>query len=270
MRDWIKINLVNFQCIFSFVDLTLIETIFKKCNIYMNNLMINDFSQQKITSFCNHKINVCLICVFFLIASQFASKVWNHIECSNCNKHLNYDDVKLFTNHNIFEKLINFDLIMIFQIDHNYKYDDLYHKKSVFSEHFQACWGSNCKFRQQRFFDQNNYMICNDYKTCCVIIEIQCAKVKALKKTKKTVTTKYLNKNSKLCPKCNVRGVKKWRCDYMICMRYYVLFVKKCEHIDNKKTSVVNTNTAESVLPAIKKSNNKTIICTKQFANIAL
>ena len=207
---------------------------------------------------------------FFLIASQFASKVWNHIGYFNCNERLNYDDVKLFANHNIFEKLINFDFTVIFQIDHNYKYDGLYYKKFLFSEHFQACRGSNCKSRQQCFFNRDNYMICNDCKAYCAVIEAQCAEAKALKKAEKVVTTEYLDKNSKLCPKCNARDAKKSECDHMTYMRCYVLFAKKCEHTDNKKTSVVNTNTAGPVSPAIKKSSSKTITCTKQFANIAL
>ena len=63
LRDRIKTDLANFQCTFPSVDLTLIETTFKKCSVCMNSLAINDFPQRKITSFCSHEVNVCLTCV---------------------------------------------------------------------------------------------------------------------------------------------------------------------------------------------------------------
>lgn len=59
---------------------------------------------RRITRACNHNPLICSDCLTQSITSQSESKVWNHIDCPNCNARLDYEDIQAFATNATFQR----------------------------------------------------------------------------------------------------------------------------------------------------------------------
>lgn len=60
--------------------------------------------QQRTTSSCQHESNICRQCISTSINSQFATKMWDQIQCPSCNERLGYHDMQNFAEQETFER----------------------------------------------------------------------------------------------------------------------------------------------------------------------
>ena len=79
------------------------ENLDTECSICLQDLPANRFPK-RITGTCDHDSNVCFECLCSSITTQFASKVWNQIECPTCWERLQYMDMKMFADSEVFER----------------------------------------------------------------------------------------------------------------------------------------------------------------------
>ena len=74
------------------------------CVVCFEGLGPKNAPQRKIASACDHEANVCLSCLSQSIATQFASKVWDQINCPSCSARLEHQDVRAFADAEVFER----------------------------------------------------------------------------------------------------------------------------------------------------------------------
>lgn len=79
------------------------EDLETECSICLQDLPAKRFPK-RITGACDHDSNVCFECLRASITTQFASNVWNQIECPTCQERLQYMDMKLFADSKVFER----------------------------------------------------------------------------------------------------------------------------------------------------------------------
>lgn len=75
-----------------------------ECSICLQGLSIKRFPKHPITSSCNHSADVCVECLRQSIASQFATNVWDQIDCPTCEQRLGYMDMKIHANPDDFRR----------------------------------------------------------------------------------------------------------------------------------------------------------------------
>ena len=59
----------------------------------MEDYWNDDGLVKRVTSTCDHELDLCDECVAVSITTQFASKIWNHIDCPSCGDRLQIEDV---------------------------------------------------------------------------------------------------------------------------------------------------------------------------------
>lgn len=74
------------------------------CIVCLETLEITAFPKRKTTAACSHKPDVCLQCLSNSIATQFADKMWDQIDCPSCGQRLEFIDVKAFASSVVFER----------------------------------------------------------------------------------------------------------------------------------------------------------------------
>ena len=73
-----------------------------ECSVCFEHLGPANKPRRNITGTCNHEPDVCNNCLRESIASQFANKIWDQIDCPTCNARLAYKDIKLFADSSVF------------------------------------------------------------------------------------------------------------------------------------------------------------------------
>ncbi|CAB4375177.1 hypothetical protein RhiirA5_398985 [Rhizophagus irregularis] len=170
----------------------------------------------KITSNCNHKLNICKSCVSKHIASQLDSKI-ERINCpfDRCDRKFNNDDIK-----NISEELFErFDILILRQT------------LSKMPE-FRWCKNPKCESGQIHFEeDDAPIMTCQacGQKSCYTHDipwheDLSCSNYEVNKQGNDEETQDLLEKETKPCPKCGIRITKDEGCDHMTCS------IRTCEH----------------------------------------
>ncbi len=202
------------------------------CVVCFEGLGPTNAPQRKIASACDHEANVCLSCLSQSIATQFASKVWDQINCPSCSARLEHQDVRAFADAEVFERWVFFAFITYHRLIIDIcRYDNFSLEGLLSSAQFQRCRHPNCRSGQECYAEHDSFMICQEChgRTCitCDTIwhpDVSCADVAArhaeAQRVEEAAATEYLTTNVKLCPRCNVRGEKVSGCDHMTCRTY--------------------------------------------------
>lgn len=194
----------------------------RDCVVCFETLTVENTPKRKITTSCDHEPDVCTTCLSTSISTQITGKVWDQISCPTCGERLGYHDVQEFADSGVFGRY------------------DFHSLQSCLSDgQFQRCRHPKCDSGQQCFPDKDSYMICVACKgrTCITCDTIwhpseTCQEIAAIRAKARdaeaAATTKYLTKNVKECPRCNVRGEKASGCDHMTCPRCKVQYCWLC------------------------------------------
>ena len=67
-----------------------------ECTVCMETKENFEFPQRKVTSGCNHDVDVCTACLVESIDIQFTGKMWDRIACPSCGVRLEPEDVNKF------------------------------------------------------------------------------------------------------------------------------------------------------------------------------
>ena len=107
------------------------------------------------------------------------------------------------------------------------RYDNLSLEACLSGAQFQRCRVGECNSGQQ-CFPEDSYMICRDCggRTCIACDTpwhpgVFCPDVQGRRteerNSEENAAAQYLEKKSKLCPKCQIRGQRIGGCDHMTC-----------------------------------------------------
>ncbi|RIA99021.1 hypothetical protein C1645_718480 [Glomus cerebriforme] len=179
-----------------------------ECQICFDTKIISSFS--KITANCKHKLNICRSCVKNHITAQLDSKSVEDINCpvSGCKQKFQSDDVKKISKE-LFER---FDGLMVCQT------------LSKLPE-FRWCKNPKCNSGQLHLEgDDAPIITCQACgKKSCYTHDIPwhagqtCTEYENNKNGNDEETQKFISKETKPCPRCNVRIIKNEGCDHMTC-----------------------------------------------------
>ena len=75
-----------------------------ECIACFERLTENHHSVSKISEVYAHEVNLCQICLSQSIATQFTTKMWNHIDCPECGSRLNADDINRHADRETFDR----------------------------------------------------------------------------------------------------------------------------------------------------------------------
>ncbi|RIA99023.1 hypothetical protein C1645_811993 [Glomus cerebriforme] len=158
----------------------------------------------KITTNCNHELNICKLCVNNHILTHLDSKDDIEIICpfDKCDQKIQYNDVKKFVSKSKFKR---FDTLIFLQTLNEIP-------------DFRWCKNPRCKFGQIHADRERNPKMtcdaCGQYS--CYIHDIAWHKNSVCDGL--DISTKnYINKKTKPCPRCGVRIIKNGGCNHMIC-----------------------------------------------------
>jgi len=164
----------------------------------------------KITSNCNHKSNICKLCVNRHITAQLDSKRAFEITCpfDGCNQKFKSHDVKKISKE-LFER---FDTAMLLQA------------LSKMPE-FRWCKNPRCNSGQiHHEGDDAPIVTCQacGQKSCYTHDipwhkDTTCSNYYEVKRGNDEATRRLLEKETKQCPKCGVRIIKDDGCNHMTC-----------------------------------------------------
>ncbi|GBB83225.1 hypothetical protein RclHR1_00100029 [Rhizophagus clarus] len=164
----------------------------------------------KITTNCNHELNICKLCVNKHISIQLDNNVDVNCPFVECQQKIQYDDMKEIANEKLFER---YDKMMLYQALNEIP-------------EFRWCNNSRCKFGQ--IYIQEECEPCDPKITCkdcgkesCYVHDISwhqgltCSEYEEIDEIK--ATQDYIDKKTKSCPSCGVRIIKSGGCDEVQC-----------------------------------------------------
>lgn len=76
----------------------------KECVVCADDRPLHRFPNHPPTTRCTHEVNVCRQCLRTWIASEFASKIWDEIDCPICSLRLQHEDMQEFAPSQIFRR----------------------------------------------------------------------------------------------------------------------------------------------------------------------
>ena len=140
----------------------------RDCLVCMESLPLTGFSRDNVTSTCDHEIDVCLFCLSQHISAQFATKVWDQIDCPTCGQRLQFADIQKFAPGSVFQKRVKSFPSTPLILTYSYRYDKLALESCLSQVYFQRCRVPGCGSGQEVFPDDDNFMICLecDGRTC--------------------------------------------------------------------------------------------------------
>ncbi|KAH0562384.1 hypothetical protein GP486_002920 [Trichoglossum hirsutum] len=183
------------------------------CVVCMEALRPELFPKRRITSTCQHEPKTCLDCLARSVQADFQDKGYSRIRCPECLGALEFEDVKLFANPELFAR-----------------YDNLMTRKALESlPNFRWCLGPNCSSGQVHSMgDAEPIVICEScgFDMCFVHQVpwhkdgISCAEWDVLvgdKNSQDVASAKLLRESTKACPNpsCGWRIQKIDGCDQM-------------------------------------------------------
>ncbi|CAB4464929.1 hypothetical protein RhiirA5_375821 [Rhizophagus irregularis] len=174
---------------------------------------------RKITTNCNHELNICKLCVNKYITVQLDYRVEINCPFNECQQEIQYNDMKEIANKKIFER---YDKILLYQ-----------ELREI--PEFRWCKNPRCNFGQIYIIEGE----CEPKITCEACGKESCynhdipwhqgltctefdTKIDENKVDK--ATQKYIDKKTQPCPSCGVRIIKNGGCNQVRCG------IRSCDH----------------------------------------
>ena len=78
----------------------------KDCVICADTLSLHRFPIRPPTVQCQHAVDVCRRCLRTWIQSEFATKIWDEMNCPVCSTRMQYEDMHEFAPNGVFRRLV--------------------------------------------------------------------------------------------------------------------------------------------------------------------
>ncbi|KAF2656696.1 hypothetical protein K491DRAFT_578106, partial [Lophiostoma macrostomum CBS 122681] len=188
-----------------------------ECMVCAESRSIRHFPQRPPTAQCTHSVNTCRRCLRSWIKTQFANRIWDQIGCPECQRTMQYTDVREFAAADVFRRYDRLSTRAALESIPGFRWciakgcnSGQIHDEGTLTPRFRcvACKASHCVVHQVPWHKGET---CAEYDYRYVE-----------QKAEDDASKKLIKGLAKQCPGCQSNIEKRDGCDHMTCT--------KCKH----------------------------------------